>query len=323
MPVIITVTFNPTIDKSISVAGLVPDKKLPCTITDYEAGGGGINVARAIAKLGGNVIAVYLSGGDTGNKIRKLLRMDSVKNIAVKIKESNRENLIVEDISAKQQYLFDMPGPSVTRREWQKCLARIETIDDVEYIVASGSLPPGVPPQIFKELSALAGKKNAKLIVDTSGEGLKQALEAGVYLIKPNIRELASLASKERLDAGSVAVTARQLIDQGNCGAIVVSMGAAGALLVTKEQTVQISAPSLPVESTVGAGDSMLAGIVLNLSAGKSLLNSVQYGVACGTAATIKPGTKLCSKEDADRIYQIIRATSKFPNQVKTLPMNV
>jgi len=308
MPAIITVTFNPTIDKSVSIAGLVPDKKLRCTITDCEAGGGGINVARAIAKLGGDAVAVYLSGGDTGKKIAKLLHRDSVKSIAVKIKDNSRENLVVEDISVNKQYLFDMPGPEVTYREWKNCLAKIGAIDDVEYIVASGSLPPGIPAEIFGQLADLARNKNAKLIVDTSGEGLKQALKAGVYLIKPNIRELASLAAKDGLDTDSIAVAARQLMNQGDCGVIVVSMGAQGALLVTEEQTVHIAAPSLPVESTVGAGDSMLAGMVLSLAAKKSLIESVQYGVACGTAATIKPGTRLCTKEDADRIYQAIQA---------------
>lgn len=307
MPAIITITFNPTIDKSISVAGLVPDKKLRCTITDCEAGGGGINVARAITKLGGKAIAVYLSGGDTGKKVGRLLKRDSVRSVAIKIKENTRENLIVEDISAKRQYLFDMPGPEVTRHEWEACIAKIGAMDDVEYIVASGSLPPGIPAEIFEQLARMALRKNAKLIVDTSGEGLKQALKAGVYLIKPNIRELASLAGKELLDIGSVPAAARQLVDEGNCTAIVVSMGASGAMLVTSDEIVHITAPAILVKSTVGAGDSMTAGIVLSLAAKNTLIDAVRFGVACGTAATIKPGTKLCTREDADHIYQAMQ----------------
>src|SRR5581483_6598097 len=110
----VTITFNPALDKSLSISGMVPDKKLKCSQPAYEPGGGGINVARAIKKLGGDAIAVYLSGGDTGKKITRLLADDLVISIPIEIKESTRENLVVVDESSKKQYLFDMPGPEVS-----------------------------------------------------------------------------------------------------------------------------------------------------------------------------------------------------------------
>jgi 6-phosphofructokinase 2 len=313
MPVIITITFNPAIDKSTSVPVLIPEKKLNCALPVYEPGGGGINVARAIKKLGSEATAVYLAGGYTGKIFTQLLTDEAVESIVTETKENTRGNLIVLETASSQQYRFGMPGPMISEPEWQACLKSIEKNMNVEYIVASGSLPTGVPTDIFARIAMIAKKKNARLIVDTSGEALKQAVQAGVYLIKPNLGELSSLLGKEELNIELVDDAAREVIEKGNCEVVVVSMGPAGAMLVTKELALQIMPPAVKRKSTVGAGDSMVAGMVLSLSKNKSLTETVQYGVACGTAATMNPGTELCRKEDADHLYDIIR--SKMPIQ--------
>jgi len=307
MPSIITITFNPAIDKSTSVSALIPEKKLKCTEPVYEPGGGGINVARAIKKLGGEATAVYLAGGYTGKAFSELLIKESVHSIVIETAESTRENLVVAETASNQQYRFGMPGPHIQEHEWKDCLTAIEKINDVEYIVASGSLPKGVPTDIFARIAIIAKRKNAKLIVDTSGEALKQAVNEGVYLIKPNLGELSSLVGKEELNIELVDDVARTVIEKGKCEVVVVSMGPAGAMLVTKEMSQQIIPPAVIRKSTVGAGDSMVAGMVLSLSGNKSLLETVQYGVACGTAATMNPGTELCRLEDAAHLYRLIQ----------------
>ena len=307
MPTIITVTFNPAIDKSTSVPVLIPEKKLNCALPVYEPGGGGINVARAIKKLGGEATAIYLAGGCTGKTFTQLLTDESVDSIVTATKKSTRENLIVLETASDQQYRFGMPGPNISKQEWQDCLKSIENIQDVEYLVASGSLPQGVPTDIFARLAFIARKKNARLIVDTSGEALKEAVAAGVYLIKPNLGELSMLLAKEELNIELVDDAAKGVIEKGNCEVVVVSMGPAGAMLVTKEGALQIMPPAVKRKSTVGAGDSMVAGIVLSLTRNKSLTEAVQYGVACGTAATMNPGTELCRKEDAEHLYKLIQ----------------
>ncbi|MDZ4807292.1 MAG: 1-phosphofructokinase family hexose kinase [Bacteroidota bacterium] len=307
MPSIITITFNPAIDKSTSVAALIPEKKLKCTEPVYEPGGGGINVARAIKKLGGEATAVYLAGGYTGKAFSELLIKESVQSIVIETAESTRENLVVAETASNQQYRFGMPGPHIQEHEWKDCLTAIEKINDVEYIVASGSLPKGVPTDIFARIAIIAKRKNAKLIVDTSGEALKQAVNEGVYLIKPNLGELSSLVGKEELNVELVDDVARTVIEKGKCEVVVVSMGPAGAMLVTKEMAQQIIPPAVIRKSTVGAGDSMVAGMVLSLSGNKSLLETVQYGVACGTAATMNPGTELCRLEDVEHLYRLIK----------------
>ncbi|MDP4285193.1 MAG: 1-phosphofructokinase family hexose kinase [Bacteroidota bacterium] len=303
---IVTVTINPTIDKTTSVSAMVPEKKLKCSPPLFEPGGGGINVARAIKKLGGDAKAVYLAGGYNGDLLKKLLTQEGINSLPVEIQKDSRENMIVLDMATNQQYRFGMPGPEITEKEWQHCLQTIEQIKHIDFLIASGSLSPGVPVNIFAQIADIARKKNAKLVVDTSGEALKLAVKEGVYLLKPNLGELASLAGKEELAPESVVETAKQIIGEGYCEVIIVSMGVAGAILITENIVQQLTAPPVKRKSTVGAGDSMVAGIVLSLSRGINLLESVKYGVACGTASTMNPGTELCRIEDVEKLYKVI-----------------
>ena len=307
MSSIVTITFSPCIDKSTSVASLVPEKKLHCSTPKLEPGGGGINIARAIKKLGGESIAIFPSGGYTGKYFNHLLEKENIPAVIIETNNETRENIIVFDESSTNQYRFGMPGTALNESEWKQCLTAVEEINDIEFIIASGSLPPGVPSNIYAQLARIAKNKNAKFVVDTSGEALKQAVEEGVYLLKPNLGELCSLAGKATLQTMEVKDVARAIIEKEKCEVMMVSMGADGAMLVTKDMAEIIIAPTVIRKSTVGAGDSMLAGIIFYLSKGRGIVEAAQYGVACGTAATLNAGTELCKKEDADKLYEMIR----------------
>ncbi len=303
---IITLTFNPCIDKSTSVQSLMPEKKLYCAIPKLEPGGGGINVARAIKKLGGEATAIFPSGGCTGKVFTALLEKENIDIVAISTAEETRESISVVEESTNNQYRFGMPSNGLSESEWQQCLKAVEGIKDAEYMVASGSLPLNVPLNIYAQLAKIAKKNKAKLIVDVSGEALKEALEEGVYLLKPNLGELSALVGKKELQPNEVAAVALDIIAKGHCKVMVVSMGAAGAMLVTKDIVKTITPPQVVRKSTIGAGDSMVAGIVLSLSKGKSLIEAVQYGVACGTAATMNAGTELCRKADVDKLFKLV-----------------
>jgi 6-phosphofructokinase 2 len=199
-----------------------------------------------------------------------------------------------------------MPGSVVEENEWKALLKFIED-SEAEFIVASGSLPPGVPVDIFGQIAAIAKRKNAKLIVDTSGEALKKAVAIGVYLLKPNLGELSSLAGKEEISQDMVDDVAREIIGQNCCQIVVVSLGANGAMLVTKDEIFHAVPPVVKRLSTVGAGDSMVAGMVLSLYREEDLETVLRFGVACGTAATVNPGTELCSKDDVERLLSKVR----------------
>lgn len=307
MATIVTITLNPALDKSISVPELVPEKKLRALSAKVEPGGGGINISRGLKKLGVESEAIILSGGYTGKTLEALLAKEDVAFSAIEIDGDTRENFVVFDEDKKLQYRFGMPGEAVTDKEIDTLLKVVGNYNDVEYLVISGSLPPGTSTTVFSEIAAIAQKLNAKLIVDTSGDGLKAAVKEGLYLIKPNLRELASLVGKEWIDHAEILSTAQQVIASGSCKAMAVSMGAEGAMLITATEHYQASAPKAPVLSTVGAGDSMVAGMLAALSKGWGWEKVLQYGVAAGSAATLHKGTELCSLADTERIFEQIK----------------
>lgn len=306
MSKIVTITFSPCIDKSTSITSLIPDKKLTCATPILEPGGGGINVSRALKKLGVDSIAIFPSGGYTGKFFNHLMVNENIEAVIIGAFNETRENIIILDESKNIQYRFGMPANELMNIEWQRCLKAVQDITDVEFLIASGSLPPAVPLNIFAQLSKIAKLKNAKFIVDTAGEALKLAIEEGVFLLKPNISELGRLAFQEKISIEEAKKIAREIILNEKCETMVISMGAEGAMLVTKDITQIIKPPDVKRKSTVGAGDSMVAGIVYYLSMGKSIIEATKFGVACGTAATMNSGTELCKKYDADNLYKVI-----------------
>ena len=306
MSQIVTITFNPCIDKSATVPQLIPEKKLTCSEPLFEPGGGGINVARAIKKLAGEATAIYPAGGYTGKFFNELLAREQVPSIIIEAKNPLRENVIVLEESSNNQFRFGFPGAKLLQHEWEQCTDAVEKIADAEFLVASGSLPEGVPDDIFARLATISKKKNLKLIVDTSKEALKHAANEGVYMLKPNLTELSLLLGRKELGLDEVMVAGKEIIARKFCEVLLVSLGEKGAMLFTKDKEMQASSPKVKRKSTVGAGDSMVAGFVLSLSQGKTFEDSLRYGVACGTAATINSGTELCNKKDADALFQKI-----------------
>jgi len=305
---ILTVTFSPCIDKSFSITELIPEKKIRCSIPKIEPGGGGINVARVLARLGANAIALYPSGGYTGKVLDKLIEKEHITAIPVETQNETRESIIVLETSTHKQFRFTMPATELSEGEVKKMLGQIEQVEQIDFIVVSGSLPASLPADIFSQIDIIAREKKSKVIVDTSGEMLKRAVDQGVYLIKPNLSELAYLSGKDLLEGDEIANEANNIINTKNCEIIVVSLGAAGALLVTAGKSIPIAPPAVKTNSTVGAGDSMVAGIVLALSRGDSIESAVKYGVACGTATTLNSGTELCYKADVEMIFDQIHS---------------
>lgn len=307
MPSILTITFNPCVDKSSSVDTLLPDKKLRCAAFKNEAGGGGINVARAIKKLGGNALAVYLAGGYTGIVLQNLLKAEAIETEVIDTGIETRENIMIVDKATNLQYRFITPGNPVKEIHWKKCFACVEQINPIEYIVVSGSMQAGFPKDIFESIAVIAKQKKAKLILDIPAEALSAYTIKDIFILKPNLNELSMLAGKEELHGDEIITAARTAISKNVCELMIVSMGAAGAMLVTKDTAKQFMAPIVKRKSTVGAGDSMVAGIVMYLSAGKNIKEAVRYGIACGTAATLNEGTQLCKAEDAATLYKLMQ----------------
>jgi len=302
---IVTLTMNPAIDVNTSVDNFVAERKLRCSDPSREPGGGGINVSRAIRKLGGGSLALYTCGDLTGRMFQELLDNEGLKHQPIPIKDAIRENIIVYEESSTLQYRLCMPGPTLTEDELKSSLDQIIALDPRPYfIVISGSLPQGPPKDFYAQAARVAKELNSKVIVDTQGEPFQLALEEGLFLVKPNLRELKQLGEHLIGNEQQIEEIAEKIVSSGKSEIVVVSLGAAGALMVTKEYSRYIRTPAVPIKSKVGAGDSMVAGIVLGLSRGMIIQDAVSLGVAAGTAAVMTPGTELCRREDTERLFK-------------------
>lgn len=302
---IATLTLNPALDKNTWVEKLQPEKKLRCEIPEYEAGGGGLNVSRAISILGGKSIAIYAAGGATGDKLDSLLDTEAIEEHRIRISKETRVNLLVTERSTGSQFRFGMPGNELSPEEIQRCIDEVRKLpDEIEYLIASGSIPPNAPVDLYAIISMIARGKNIKFILDTSGKALDTAAKTGVYLIKPNLRELSQIAGKEQITGPEQEEIAHQIINEGITEVVVLSLGPRGAMMVTRDFTEYVVPPTVKPTSTVGAGDSMVAGIVLSLTRGEDLRTALKWGVSAGTAATLTSGSELCRRDDVIRIFK-------------------
>ncbi len=308
---VITLTMNPVLDKSTNADYIVSEKKTRCSQPTYEPGGGGINVSRAMKKLGSESVAYFLSGGDNGRKIQQLLRDEGVEFQATEIEDNTRENLMIFDNKTGNQYRFVMPGPEVDSKCWKSILKSIEDVSPKpNYLIASGSLPPGVPEDFYAKIASFAKKNDVRLVLDTSGPALQMALEEGVHMVKPNLGEMAGMLDKEVVTGMELEEAAKEFLNKEYCSVLVISLGSKGAMMARQNVVEYVVPPAMPVISAVGAGDSMVAGIITGCTKGYWPEQAVRYGVAAGTAAAMTPGSELCRKEDTDKIYNWLCANN-------------
>lgn len=308
---IATLTVNPAIDKSTSVNRVAAERKLRCGPPRREPGGGGVNVSRAIQRLGGTSKLLYLAGGLTGEMLRELLDGEALDHEMIRTRGWTRENLIVREEETGEQFRFGMPGPDVGEDEWKRALSALASMRPApDYLVASGSLAPGMPDDFYRQVAEVGANIGARVVVDTSGAALRQMAGGQAWLLKPNARELRDLAGGEPGDAKGGERAARRLIEEGFCSVVVLSLGSGGARVVTAQSSMHVRTPAVAVQSKVGAGDSMVGGLVLGLARGMPLMDAVRFGAAAGTAAVMTPGTELCRQEDTARLYEQVESDS-------------
>ncbi|MGL5218896.1 MAG: 6-phosphofructokinase II [Plesiomonas shigelloides] len=307
MTEIFTLTLSPSLDSATTTAKMYPEGKLRCTAPVFEPGGGGINVARAIVYLGGQAHAIFPIGGPTGEHLKELLDREGIQTETLTTADWTRQNLHVNVDSSGEQFRFVMPGAQLTQSEFDQLAQRVNTIPAGSILVISGSLPPGTPLEKLIELVQQAKANGLQCIIDSSGDALKACLDlGGIALVKPNQNELSALIGRTLEDPDDVRNAAKELVQSGAVERVVVSLGPQGALAVDRDHCVQVVPPPVKKMSTVGAGDSMVGAMTLKLSQGADLIDTVRFGVAAGSAATLNLGTRLCSLEDTLRLYGYI-----------------
>ncbi|WP_422747890.1 1-phosphofructokinase family hexose kinase [Mycobacterium sp. WMMD1722] len=304
-PQIVTLTMNPALDVTTDVDRVRPTDKMRCGTPRYDPGGGGINVARVAHVLGAEVCAVFPTGGPTGGLLTDLLNRSRVPSRAVTLSESTRESFTVSESRSGRQFRFVMPGPTVPFAEQAACLDAVrEAARAARFIVLSGSLPPGVGADFPQRVADLCRTLGALFVLDTSGRGLARTT-SGVYLLKASVRELRECAAHELSTDADQVRAAREVIDAGRARVVLVSRGSEGALLVTARRSQRFPAVVVRAGSGVGAGDAMVAAILVGLIRGWDLDKSVRFGIAAGAAMLLTPGTATCTRHDIDRLFEL------------------
>ena len=308
---VLTVTANPAIDITTRVSSITHEHKLRCSGMQRDPGGGGVNVARVLTRFGIDCQALYLAGGILGRLLQRLLEQEGVRSVAVEIEAEIRESFTVLEESSGHEFRFVLPGPTLQRQDWQACIDRVSAIDPFpDWLVASGSLSPGVPDDFYARLARIAHQRGSRMVLDASGAALAAALDEGVHLVKPNLRELRELTGEPLENEADWLAAAGRLVDTGKAEIVALSLGHRGALLAS--DGLRLRAPAIPVEiaGTVGAGDSFLASFVSRLAADAGLEQAFRYGVAGGTAALLHSGTSLATPDEVERLAALVEFRS-------------
>jgi 6-phosphofructokinase 2 len=299
---ILTVTLNPALDVLTTIDQVSDTHKMRCGAVIKHPGGGGVNVARVLHRLGANCVAAYLAGGVTGERHHKLMSAEKVRCHVIPITDETRESFSVHELTSGNDFRFVLPGPNVSATEIETCFDYVAQHLPKQLLVISGGLAPGMPTDFYARLAALAKQQGVRVVLDTNGPALAEALKVGVYLFKPSLRELRDLTSQALLDEASQIAAAQQLIQQGQAEIVAVSLGAEGAMVVSADECWRARSISVDVQTTIGAGDSFVAGMVWSLSRGDTLLKAFQFGMASGAAALLAPGTSLAQASDVHRL---------------------
>jgi 6-phosphofructokinase 2 len=300
---IVSITINPAVDTFVNVSQLEPARKLRCSTPKRDPGGGGINVARVAHRLGGKVTAVYPAGGAIGKLLHRLMEREGIASIVTASHVETRENFTVYEESTGQQYRFVLPGSALHPAEWEACLDTLVSLPHrPQIVVASGSIPPGVPEDFFARVARHAKDLGAKMVLDTSGPGLKAALIEGVTLFTPNLVEFREFVDMTLEKETDYVIAARKLIFSGQTNAVALTLGEHGSLLITADKAWRAEAMPIDVISTVGAGDSFVGGLVAAWAGGETLDGAFRTAVAAASAAVMSPGTELCREGDVERL---------------------
>jgi 6-phosphofructokinase 2 len=316
-PLIVTLTMNPALDITTEADIVRPTDKIRCAGARYDPGGGGINVARFARVLGASVSAIFPAGGPAGSMVADMVAAEGVRSHRIRIAESTRESFTVNETSTDKQYRFVLPGPLLSPAEQAQCLDELRrAAAAAEFVVASGSLPPGVPADWYQRVADVCREIGALLILDTSGGGLAH-MTTGVFLLKPSVRELRECVGRELATETEQIGAAHELIDRGVAQAVVVSLGAGGAVLATRGRSQRFTAVPVHARSGVGAGDAMVAAITVALSRAWPLSEAVRYGIAAGAAKLLTPGTAAYTRADVERLFGLAAA----PLDIDSVPI--
>lgn len=301
---VVTLTPNSSLDLWTTTDHMESGQKMRCAAPTLDPGGGGINVSRVIHRLGGNTVALFTAGGFFGEQIASMLAKEGVLSNRIDIAGQSRLSVHFAVAQTGKVYRLVMPGPELTASEGKELLDRFEKIaKNSTMSVASGSLPPGAGEEYWAVVARQAKKVGCPLLLDSS-EGVKPALEVGLFLLRQDEHEITRLTGKPLSWPNEIAEWADAQIARGTCKMIIVTHAADGALLVSRDERIRVIPPKVEVNSAVGAGDSFMGALCLGLANGNPSKDALRLAVSAAAAALLTPGTELCRKDDVERLLR-------------------
>lgn len=290
---ILTVTLNPSVDRTLFVARLSPHETNRVTKTETDAGGKGVNAARVLKELGQEVCAAGFLGGGTGAFVRSVLDREGVSHSFVEVGGDTRLNVLIEEESGGPPTTLNERGPEIRNEEWEALRASVVAVSkEARAVVFGGSVPPGLPPSAIAELVRAVRRDSLIVAVDCEGDALRLAIDERPDIVKPNGSEASALLGLSVSTPSEAAEAARRLLDMG-VGSPIVSIGALGAVVATKDGAWLAKPPRIEARSTIGSGDSLLAGYVCGVLDGLSPAESLRLGTAAGAATAMTSGAEI------------------------------
>ena len=305
MAPILTITSNPSVDLATSVDHVVPGPKLRCRAPRVDPGGGGVNVARAIHKLGGDAVALVAAGGAGGDRLLSLLAAEGVASLPVPVVAETRQSFAVTDEGTGEQFRFSVPGEALTEAEGDAFLRRImNAAPEDGFAVYSGSVAQGLPPDFVARIKAILDAKRTRLVVDVSGAALDHLLAhpIGLHALRIDQVESATAASHPMETIEDGRRFAAELVARGVAEIVVTGRGAEGSVLASRDTHLFGRTPPVAVRSKIGAGDTFVGAFTLSLSRGGNLSEALCRGVAGASASVSTEGTALCTQSDAEAL---------------------
>ncbi len=279
---------------------LLPGQTTRIRHEERYAGGKGIDVSRALREMGSDSVALGLVGGFGGKELEGRLLLAGVACRFTRIANETRTNIIIQDEPSGTETALLARGPEVEPSELMDFLDVLEKLPDMSFLVISGSVPPGLTPEVYCRIITIGNERGARVVLDTAGDALRQGIHARPAIIKPNRFELAELAGQVFTDVRAVAEYCTTLLDRVET--VLASAGPDGIVMVTRRQILHARPPKQAVKGTVGAGDCSVAGFVHGLAVGEAPADALRRAVAAGSAATLNAGTGLCRRADIDVI---------------------
>ena len=303
---IYTVTLNPALDKTLVATGLEPDVINRARIVRRDWGGKGINVSRALRNLGVESVAMGFQGGSTGSQLEDGLRAMGLATDFVRVEGETRINLTIHDEVRGVMVKLNEAGPEIQSRDLAALISLVEArVASGDIWALSGNLPPGAPPDLYAQLVELIQSGGGRAFLDTSGEALRLGCAARPYAVKPNLEEAATILGRRLQSGCDLRGALRDLLGMG-ISLAVISLGADGAVIADRSEMHWARPPQVAVQSDIGAGDSLLAGLIWSLSLAREPAESLRWAVACGAAAAMEEGSGVCTKTQAMRIHPAV-----------------